>query len=93
MFDRTLAQFLDALASPNRQKILLLFSSGESHSVGQIADRVSLSMPTVSAHLKELRAGGLLVSEKRGREVYYRPDTENIRGQLKALNAYLESCC
>jgi DNA-binding transcriptional ArsR family regulator len=93
MFDPPLAQFLHALASPNRQRILLLFSSGGSLSVGQIAERVSLSMATVSAHLKELRAGGLLVSEKRGKEVFYAPDTTKIRNQLNALNVFLESCC
>jgi len=93
MFDPQLALFLHALASPNRQKILLLFSSGGSLSVGQIAERVSLSMATVSAHLKELRAGGVLVSEKRGKEVFYSPDAIKIRNQLRALNAYLESCC
>lgn len=93
MFDPSLVQFLHALASPNRQKILLLFASGQSLNVGQIAERVSLSVATVSAHLKELRAGGLLMSEKRGKEVFYTPDKSKIRDQVKALNTYLDFCC
>ncbi|MXY75989.1 MAG: helix-turn-helix transcriptional regulator [Acidimicrobiia bacterium] len=33
---------------------------------------LGVSQPTVSHHLKVLRQAGLVVSEKRGRPVYYR---------------------
>ena len=42
-----------------------------------IAAMVEMSSPAVSHHLKQLRAGGLIVSRREGKEVYYRAaDTE-----------------
>lgn len=42
-----------------------------------IAAMVEMSSPAVSHHLKLLRAGGLIVSRREGKEVYYRAaDTE-----------------
>ena len=41
---------------------------------------VDMSSPAVSHHLKQLKAGGLIVSRREGKEVYYRAaDTELVR--------------
>lgn len=93
MFPQDTARFLDALASPNRQAIMMLFTSGQALMVGEIAAKVGLSLPTVSLHLRELRQGGLLVSRKQGKAVYYSPDVEGIRARLDQLKSYLEKCC
>ncbi|MCH8498861.1 MAG: metalloregulator ArsR/SmtB family transcription factor [Marinobacter sp.] len=93
MFPPELAQFLDALASPNRQRILLLFARGETLSVSEIAARVELSMATVSAHLKALRQGGLLMANKQGKEVFYGPNVAVVRERMAQLQQYLSRCC
>lgn len=66
------AQFFSALGDPTRQKILLVFEPNEQICVNEIARLFSLSRPAISHHLKVLRNAGLLLCEKRGKEVYYR---------------------
>ncbi|ARI56405.1 transcriptional regulator [Streptomyces sp. S8] len=61
--------------------------------VGEVAERCGLKPSTVSEHLGLLRRGGLVVSRKEGREVFYRADGETAAGRLSALQAYLAVCC
>ena len=66
------ARMFKALGDPVR---LRLFSLVASHEGGEacvcdISD-VGVSQPTVSHHLKKLKAAGLLTSERRGTWVYY----------------------
>ncbi|TLS46948.1 helix-turn-helix transcriptional regulator [Streptomyces montanus] len=82
--ERTAAMF-KALGDPVR---LRLFSLVASHEGGEacvcdISD-VGVSQPTVSHHLKKLKAAGLLTSERRGTWVYYRvePGVLAAMGQL-----------
>jgi DNA-binding transcriptional ArsR family regulator len=70
-WERKTAVF-SALGDPTRQKILLLFGPKEEICVTDIAAVFLLSRPAISHHLKVLRNTGLLVCEKRGKEVYYR---------------------
>jgi len=66
------ARFFSALGDTYRQQILLIFEPGEELCVNEIAAGFALSRPAISHHLKVLRDAGLLTSEKRGKEVYYR---------------------
>jgi len=66
------ARFFAALGDTYRQQILLIFDPGEELCVNEIAGAFPLSRPAISHHLKVLRDGGLLLCEKRGKEVYYR---------------------
>jgi DNA-binding transcriptional ArsR family regulator len=50
---------LHVLAEPNRQAILDLLRDAES-SVGGLVDRLDLSQPTVSKHLRVLKDAGLV---------------------------------
>src|SRR5512141_2693088 len=67
-------EFLKALASETRQRILFLFVDGEPRTVGQIASELQTGQSTASEHLAILKRGGLLDSEREGKEVYYRPN-------------------
>ena len=65
---------LKALADPVR---LRLFSSVASHAGGEacvcdMSAGIEVSQPTISHHLKVLRAAGLIDSERRGSWVYCR---------------------
>lgn len=66
------ACFFSALGDSYRQKILLTFDPGEEICVNEIARLFKLSRPAISHHLKVLKDAGLLVCDKRGKEVYYR---------------------
>ena len=65
-------RFFAALGDSVRQQILLVFQSNEEVCVTEIASRFSLSRPAISHHLKVLRDAQILLSIKRGKEVYYR---------------------
>lgn len=60
----------EVIAAPNRRRILDLLAEGE-RPVGELVERVALSQPAVSKHLRTLREAGLV--EVRGeaqRRVY-----------------------
>jgi DNA-binding transcriptional ArsR family regulator len=66
---------LSALADPTREAIVRLLLEGEK-SVGEIADRLPVSRPAVSKHLRVLEQANVVGSRSEGtRNVYgVRPD-------------------
>lgn len=91
--DPATADFLKALASETRQKVMQQFTGGIELTVGEIADRCALKPSTASEHLSLLRRGGLVVSRKEGKQVFYRADGAAMAKRLSALQAYLARCC
>jgi DNA-binding transcriptional ArsR family regulator len=67
----TISKVYTALGDEHRQRILLTFEAGEQLNVGQIVEVSTLSRSAVSHHLKILRDAGVLLSEKRGKEVHF----------------------
>ena len=88
-----LLTFLKSLASESRLNIVLLFLDGQERTVNQIAEAVGLGQPATSEHLAVLKQGGVLVSRKEGKEMYYRPDRAKVIKTLETLNQMLRSCC
>lgn len=68
---RPMSTIFTALGDEHRQRILLLFEDGEELTAGQIADASTLARATVSHHLKILRQANILLSQKRGKEVWF----------------------
>ena len=60
-----------ALSDQTRLGILELLRKRECN-VTEIVEQFSISQPSISHHLDILKRAGLVTSEKRGREVYYR---------------------
>ena len=88
--DATLA--LTALGQATRLSVfrLLVEAGPEGRMAGEIADALSLPGATLSFHLKELNAAGLIRGEQRGRFVCYRADF----GTMNDLIAFLtRNCC
>ena len=75
----------DALGDPNRRAILELLHGGE-RSVQEIADRLPISRPAVSRHLRLLKQAGLVVEHPRGTRRLYELHDEGIA----AVRTYLE---
>ncbi|KIM10172.1 MAG: ArsR family transcriptional regulator [Sulfuricurvum sp. PC08-66] len=47
--------------------------------VTTIAEHFNFSLPTISAHLKELKEAQIITLEKKGNKVYVEPNIETIR--------------
>ena len=80
------AQFA-ALADPVRLRIVSLLANAEGGAVCacDLVEPVGRSQPTVSHHLQKLVGAGVLVSERRGRNVWYAV----VPAALEALRAAL----
>jgi ArsR family transcriptional regulator, arsenate/arsenite/antimonite-responsive transcriptional repressor len=76
--DRTAdASLLKALADPHRLTMLATLARAEDEvCVCDFTGALPLEQPTVSHHLKILRAAGLVTCERRGTWVYYRLATD-----------------
>ena len=59
-----------ALAEPHRRQILDLLRDGE-RPAGDLVERLDLSQPGVSKHLKVLREAGLVVARAEGKQRLY----------------------
>lgn len=87
MKDKThaLAKIFKALSDPTRLKILkVLMSHKHSVCVGMIAQKVGISQPAVSQHLRILKNVGILEAHRAGFHVHYIFDP-NILHQHKIL--------
>ena len=60
---------------------------GEARAAGELAELSSLSLATVSEHLKVLRKCGLLVLDKQGRNWFYRTDPAVLVAAIDGLRA------
>jgi ArsR family transcriptional regulator len=64
-----------ALSDRTRVRLLSMISAGDGEAcVQELVDGLDLSQPTVSHHLKVLREAGLVTSDRRASNVYYRVD-------------------
>jgi ArsR family transcriptional regulator len=66
-----------ALAAESRLKIMHLLRE-HAQCVNVIADRLGMSQPAVSQHLRWLREAGLIKAEKRGIWIHYAIDPETM---------------
>ena len=83
---QNVSELLKQLSDPSRSRIYWVLCHCE-ECVINIAAMVDMSSPAVSHHLRQLKTGGLIVSRRKGKEVYYRAaDTE----QAQALHHMIE---
>ena len=71
-------KFFKAACDERRQYILALISQRKTINASQIVKKMSLSQPTVSHHLKILSEAGLILTEKKGKEIFYSVNEKNI---------------
>ena len=73
-----LATRFKALGDPARVRLLSLIATAGEMCACDLVAPVGLSQPTVSHHLKVLREAGLVITERRGRWIHYRPDPAGL---------------
>ena len=74
-----------SLADPNRLRIVDLLLSHDL-CVGALANRLSISKPAVSQHLRILRKAGLVKGEKRGYWTHYSIERNALHRIAEALH-------
>ena len=89
-----LAKFAKALGHPARVAIINYLLKNEICICGKIVNELPLSQPTVSQHLKELKASGLIRGNVVGNSVFYCIDEKKWKKFQKRLmtlfNKYTE---
>lgn len=83
---------LAALAQESRLAIfrMLVKRGPEGYTPTQLGEKLDVSSPTLSFHLKELQQAGLVDVSRDGRFLYYRPNF----GHMNQLIGFLtENCC
>jgi DNA-binding transcriptional ArsR family regulator len=78
-----------ALASEPRRRILNHLAGGPM-TVGEIAAKFDMALPSISKHLSVLKEAGLLHEQKRGQFVIYSVASDNL---MNALYGFLTPFC
>ncbi len=82
-------KIFEALASTPRRQILAYLSEAEL-TTSELAERFSMTAPTISRHLSILENAGLVDSERRGQFVMYRLNRDNL---VNTLSSYAFELC
>jgi len=74
----TTSDVFNAIAEPQRRRILTLLRSGE-QPVNDVAESLGIAQPQASKHLRVLREVGLVQAREHGRQRLYRLDARGLR--------------
>ena len=74
----TTSDVFNAIAEPQRREILVLLRSGE-HPVTELAEKLGMTQPGASKHLRVLREVGLVRDRKAGKQRLYGLDARELR--------------
>jgi DNA-binding transcriptional ArsR family regulator len=85
--DERLPIVFNALGDSNRCKIFRSFLKSDRLCVSDISRTCGISMSLASQHLKVLEITKLVIREKEGRTVYYKPNLKDelVRSIIKAV--------
>lgn len=86
---RVVAETMQALSTPSRVRILSRLGAGPC-SVGELAREVAMEQSAVSQQLRVLRHLGLVVGERRGKNVIYALHDDHVGVLLAEAVAHTE---
>jgi ArsR family transcriptional regulator, nickel/cobalt-responsive transcriptional repressor len=86
---RSVAETMQALATPSRVRILSRLGAGPC-SVGELAREVEMEQSAVSQQLRVLRHLGLVVGERDGRQIIYALHDEHVGALLAEAISHTE---
>ena len=90
---QTVAALMKQLNDPSRLRIFWILCHVE-ECVIYIAAMAGMSSPAVSHHLRNLKASGLIVSRREGKEMYYKAADTDIAQKLHhAVEEIMEISC
>ena len=88
----TTTDAFNAVAEPRRRQILDVLTGGEL-AVNDVVDRLGLSQPQVSKHLRVLRQVGAVDVREDGRQRFYRLNGEALKPIHDWVRTYEETWC
>jgi len=88
--NRQAAAILTGLANEMRLMIFRTLVARGGMAAGELAAALDVAPSNLSFHLKDLRIAGLVSGEKKGRQIIYAANFENLNGLLAYL---VDDCC
>jgi DNA-binding transcriptional ArsR family regulator len=85
----TIAQYAKVLGHPARVAILQHLFKMNSCVCGELVLEIGLAQATISQHLKELKAIGLIKGNVEGTSVCYCIDMENWKAMKQVMNQFM----
>jgi DNA-binding transcriptional ArsR family regulator len=84
---------LRALGEPTRLALALLLADGGELGATQLLERLDVSQPSLSRHLKVLRSAGVIRERRDGRNAYYQLSGDPMTRQIlnMSIHAYKEN--
>jgi ArsR family transcriptional regulator len=79
-----------ALGDDTRLRVLEILAGGE-RCVCELTDRLEISQPLLSHHLKVLREEGLVAGRREGRWMYYRLHRDAVQQLVDSLRQVVET--
>ncbi len=81
-----------SLSNPTRLLVLrqLIATGSDGLAAGRLSAQLDITPPTLSFHLKEMHAAGLVISKRHGRSIIYSANFEQVRALLGFI---LDDCC
>lgn len=90
---QTVAAVFRQLSDPNRVRLFWLLCHCE-ECVVDLSAMMGMSPPALSHHLRQLKDGGLIISRRKGKEVYYKTsDCEQAQLLHRMIEQTLELSC
>lgn len=80
-----IARLAALIGDPARANMLTALMSGKALTASELAAEAGVTLPTASAHLAKLDAGGLLQPRKQGRHKYFSLASDEVAAVLEAL--------
>lgn len=92
MKTKSAVAMLAALAQETRLDVFrrLVRAGPDGLTPGDLGDRLGVPAPTLSFHLSQLKAAGLVRARRVGRQLFYAPDFARVEGLVGFLT---EECC
>ena len=85
-----IARVAGLIGEAGRIRMLTALLDGNGHSASELAMAAAVSPQTASSHLSKLLAGGLVVSERAGRQRLFRLKNAEVAVAIEALGALAE---
>src|SRR5215472_656244 len=83
----TIVRIASLIGEAGRIQMLMILLDGDAHSASELATAADVSPQTASSHLSKLLSGGLIASERYGRQRLFRLKNRDVAAAIEALGA------
>jgi DNA-binding transcriptional ArsR family regulator len=84
---QTIVRVATLIGEAGRIRMLTILLDGDAHSASELATAADVSPQTASSHLSKLLSGGLIASERYGRQRLFRLKNHDVAAAIEALGA------